>query len=446
MKLSMYNKILGTNDENLYILYNSITDIAFLINKKVKETLEMGEFSKLGKERIKRFQDAGIIIADNINELEIARKVHENAFHDCTFMQFTIATTYACNLSCFYCYQRHEDFYTKSMDKETSERVIRFIKNQVTKNNSRGFAITLYGGEPFLNFVEGFRIIESLHKWAKKAGKAFFANACTNGTLLTKDIVKKMKKHSLIDPKFPTFIVTLDGPKEIHDTIKFYKGGKGSFDDIINNLKIVKKAKLPFVIKFNVHFKNYVHVKNLVDDLIKMGFKGAQITTSIMVPIFAKLANSELDFPEVPNPHRVIIELEKYAIKRGLQIFNEAVLYRGCNCKNLTDGAYVIDPYGDVYKCWTLMGQQEHKVGTIDNNGYIKNFRSCLLAKRDLFSIEKCKKCPNLLICGGNCAAFCYLTTGKYQSAICMPNPLIDHIVKVRLRRKYPSKLKNLIY
>jgi uncharacterized protein len=446
MRLSIYNKILDTNDENSYVLCNLLRGSTFIIDKEVKGILENGDFEDLGSKKVKQFLDEGILVSDEVDELELARKAYENALHDWSIIHFTVATTYDCNLSCYYCYQSHQDFYAKSMSKETSEKTIKFIKNKVTENNSKALSITLYGGEPLLNFNEGLRIIKDLHKWAMKSGKGFFVSACTNGTLLTKDVVDAIKKYSLVHPVFPTFIVTLDGPREIHDKIKFYKDARGSFDDIIKNLKIVKKAKLPFVIKFNLDHQNYEYAKDLVDDLASMGFEGDRIVTTIMKDVFTKVSNPKAEFPDIRDTLNFIIELEKYAIKKGLRVFHEAIGYNGVNCKNLTDSAYIIDPYGDLYKCWTLMGQQEYKIGTIDENGQIQNYKPYLLSQRNIFAIPKCRKCPNLPICGGNCATFCYLTTGNPQSAICMPDSLVNHIVKVRARNNHPSKLSKLVY
>ena len=91
------------------------------------------------------------------------------------------------------------------------------------------------------------------------------------------------------------------------------------------------------------------------------------------------------------------------------------------------------------------MGQAEHKIGSLDGGGHIKDRRPCLLTQRDIFTIKKCRQCIYLPICGGNCVAFAYLKQGTYLSTECLPAFTFDHWIRTYLKQKYPDKVGKLI-
>jgi uncharacterized protein len=63
-------------------------------------------------------------------------------------------------------------------------------------------------------------------------------NLITNGTLIDKHI-DTIKKHNY------RLQISLDGPKELHDKNRIYRGSdKGSFDDIIKNIQLCKENKI----------------------------------------------------------------------------------------------------------------------------------------------------------------------------------------------------------
>lgn len=453
MKLSVYNKILETNEEDRYILYNTLWDSAFIVDGDAREALEgVKGRESLDATEVKALVDNDILVEDDVDELELVRKYYDNAVNDCTAMQFTVATTYDCNLCCPYCYQSHDNqshdsFYKGYMNEKVGERTIKFIKNKVMEEDAKTIYVTLYGGEPLLNIKEGLRIIRALYPWAKENDREFYPTTCTNGTLLTREIIDVMKDNTIIAsehvPPLGQHILTLDGTKEIHNKIKKYRDGSGSFDDVIPALKMVREAGVPFTIKFNLYGESYKSAKKLIDELIEMGFKGDQLVISSMSNVFTGVA-SESNFPEMPGDQ--YIELNNYAREKGLKVYIDLLPPKCVRCKTLTNSAYVIDPYGDIYKCWTLMGQVEHKIGSLDDDGYIKDHRPCILAQRDIFAIKKCRRCIYLPICGGNCASFAYLKYGTNQSAECTPNVTFDHWIRTYLKQKYPDKFEKLIY
>ncbi len=68
-----------------------------------------------------------------------------------------------------------------------------------------------------------------------------------NGTLLTDEIIKFMKDNEV------SLLISMDGPKEIHDKNRVFSNGMGSFDKIMNNINKIK-VKFPEYVEKNVGF------------------------------------------------------------------------------------------------------------------------------------------------------------------------------------------------
>lgn len=106
------------------------------------------------------------------------------------FKEIMLMVTEDCNYNCKYCYQTKENKY---MNWLTAKRAILFFLNLPTLPQSYQFLF--YGGEPLLNFElikKSVFFIEEKNELLNK--KANFA-ITTNGSLLTKKILKFLNEH-----------------------------------------------------------------------------------------------------------------------------------------------------------------------------------------------------------------------------------------------------------
>ena len=76
--------------------------------------------------------------------------------------------------------------------------------------------------------------------------------------------------------------------------------------------------------------------------------------------------------------------------------------------------AYVIDPEGYIYKCWSDVGLENRRIGDLRNG--IKNFDivAQFMTGSDKFSDKKCLDCSFIPICEGSCNLYrvCFLEKG----------------------------------
>jgi uncharacterized protein len=95
-------------------------------------------------------------------------------------------------------------------------------------------------------------------------------------------------------------------------------------------------------------------------------------------------------------------------------------LHRTSFCMISTENSVVVDPIGDVYKCYDEAGRPEHRVGEI-TNGFLHYFEDKLARSlsRNVATIPQCRTCSMALVCGGECGAFSKAKYGDYFTPYC---------------------------
>ncbi len=139
-------------------------------------------------------------------------------------------------MQCKYCYYQSEMNYNPG---EMDEEILESIVKRVAESNFEKAEFIWHGGEPLTRGIDFFRNLIKLQK-KHLTGKAFSNNVQTNGTLLTKEFLQLFKENNF------SIGISLDGIQDTHDEYRIYKNGKGTFDDIIINIKEMEKAGLEY--------------------------------------------------------------------------------------------------------------------------------------------------------------------------------------------------------
>jgi uncharacterized protein len=113
--------------------------------------------------------------------------------------------------------------------------------------------IAWQGGEPTLMGLEFFqRSVELAEKYQKPRTQISYSMQ-TNGTKLDDAWGAFLKENNFLVG------ISIDGPREIHDRYRVDKGGRGSFDQVIRGLEVLKKHQVDFNILCTVHAGNGDH-------------------------------------------------------------------------------------------------------------------------------------------------------------------------------------------
>ncbi len=146
----------------------------------------------------------------------------------------------ACNLDCEYCFYLEKQALFAAGEKcRMPENVLSaFIAGYISQP-APVVEFVWQGGEPTLLGIDFFRRVVELQKPFSKS-KKITNSLQTNGTLLTDEWCRFLKKHNFMVG------VSLDGPKEIHDRYRKDRKGRGTFDEVMRGLLLLQKHKVEY--------------------------------------------------------------------------------------------------------------------------------------------------------------------------------------------------------
>lgn len=162
----------------------------------------------------------------------------------------TLQVTQQCNFRCSYCTYSTGDgiiqrgHSSKSMSIQTAKQAVDFFKKRVRHRSK--INIGYYGGEPLIEWP----LIKEVTKYAQKCleGKELTFSMTTNATLLTEEMARFFTENHF------SLLISLDGPKEIHDRSRRFAGnGEGTFDSVIAKIEEMKRKVPGFqdILSFN---------------------------------------------------------------------------------------------------------------------------------------------------------------------------------------------------
>lgn len=205
----------------------------------------------------------------------------------------TLQVTQNCNLRCQYCpytgnYYTNRVHNDKKMSFAMAKKGVDFLASHSRYTNE--VAISFYGGEPLLEI----ELISEVMAYAKSLfkHKELIFSITTNGTLMTDRIMQLLSENKV------RLLFSLDGPESVHDVNRKYASGKGSFKDVLKNIKHLKDT-------FPDYFREFVAINTVMDnnvDIMQIDefysseetFSGVLVQTTITNPAYVKEDTEDL--------------------------------------------------------------------------------------------------------------------------------------------------------
>lgn len=202
--------------------------------------------------------------------------------------QLTLNVTESCNLRCEYCtysgvYYNQRRHGRLNMPWSTAKQAIDFFLKK--SNAARDKAISFYGGEPLLAFDFIKECVNYVRSHSLRRMPLF--NLTTNGTILTQEMLDFFRRNDFY------VLISLDGPKKIHDAYRKTISGKGSFEGITKNLRVIKKYQPAYYrrnISFNVIIRGPADVRKIAAFFQKEDFRNNRVQVAGVETAFAKTA------------------------------------------------------------------------------------------------------------------------------------------------------------
>ena len=160
-----------------------------------------------------------------------------------------------CNLDCEYCFfLSKEMLYPGSRFRMAEELQETYIR-QLLEAHQRApeVVVAWQGGEPTIMGLDFFRRSIELQREYAKPGQRILNTLQTNGTLLDDEWGAFLKENEFLVG------ISIDGPREIHDTYRVSKGGKPTFDRVIRGLEHLKAHGVDWNVLTTLHAANGDH-------------------------------------------------------------------------------------------------------------------------------------------------------------------------------------------
>lgn len=295
--------------------------------------------------------------------------------------------TFSCNFRCPYCIvssTEHESVCHEvfPLEKELIE-MASWLKKYVINHGLKKLTIELFGGEPMVGFDQNVVFLKELNS-IKEQGVELVVNMISNCYLLTEE-----KLAVLTGLGLKNIQCTIDGPKRIHDQRRIQANGEGSFDQIIENLKMLARKHIDFTIRINIDEENAPYICELIEYLHELGFhKVGQIG---LAPVDPPIEDGAL----TGHTKETMSYMEK--IYRCLADHQFRFLMWETFCGNGLRDFFVICPDGKLYNCPSYAGMKGYEVGDVFENGFYEN------RKKVHELSEHCYDCSLVGVCAGGC-------------------------------------------
>lgn len=305
----------------------------------------------------------------------------EPDYYDTSLVKLRLEISHLCNGRCKYCL-----VYGNNVEKAEVLDIKKDWKNITSEDWFKNIkTIFIIGGEPLLHFEEINYIIDNFD------GRISFS---TNGTLLTKEMVKKFSKSNV------HVYISLDGPNFEDNINRVYINQEYMYPDIIKGIDLLRQYNVPFGIFMVANFDTIHNAKNMILELDK---KYMPTRIGYSLPHWTKDYN---DVDLAKEFRDVMIELYKNRLDIRAEIPQLSWrLNPICDgkIKKFSCGLHTtqttILPDKSRIRCSKIDNEQDNLKQIITNDMLDKN-SPIELAKNEN---SQCANCIALASCGGGC-------------------------------------------
>jgi uncharacterized protein len=445
MQASMFNVRVPLESRDEVFLMNTFTDAQLIVSRDVVDLLDRVDrfdpATDTEREALEQLVENGFVVTDRATERDGLKNFFSAVREDTDTLKVTILTTLQCNFACDYCIQGDHGDYNKGaakMSMEMAGRLATWMEGRLDAITPQRLVITYFGGEPLLNMPVVYYLSERMHASCAARGVQMLINIITNGLLMTREMVERLNPLGLNGIK-----ITLDGDREAHDQSRPLRGGQGTFDKIVANVRAVADLtqiavggnfemetadSYPALLDFlaaqdfasrisKVNFKPVIREKKVAAakgmiPLTVVGVEGKPLNGACMTSAGTGVARVCDSCNFVDDKMSYLREETK---KRGFATSDG--VHNG-PCEIHKGHAYTVGPEGSLFACPGFAGEALQSTGHID--GREDAFRTQAMRNFEkLAAWEMCHDCAFIPVCAGGCTVASHNELGDLHAPNC---------------------------
>ncbi len=425
-----YNIVLDVNSGSVHVVDDIVYDVLPVMERKLGENVtDLSEITAAAAAELSYPEEE---LREAVEELlalkEEGSLFTEDIYRDYIFdfknrqtvvKALCLHIAHDCNLACRYCFAEEGEYHGRRalMSFEVGRKALDFLVRN--SGNRVNLEVDFFGGEPLMNW----QVVKDLVAYGRSLEepwhKKFRFTLTTNGILLNDEV------QEFVNKEMANVVLSIDGRKEVHDRMRPFRGGQGSYDIVVP--KYQKLAESRNQTNYYVRGTFTRHNLDFASDVMHLADLGFE---QISVEPVVASENEEYAIRREDVP-RILEEYDKLAVElirrkkegKGVNFFHFMIDLEGgpCVAKRLSGCGsgteyLAVTPWGDFYPCHQFVGQEEFLMGNVDE-GILRtdirdNFKSC-----NVYAKEKCKECFARFYCSGGCAANSYNFHGNINDA-----------------------------
>ncbi|HEY2432640.1 MAG TPA: radical SAM protein [Vicinamibacterales bacterium] len=453
MQPSMFNVRVPLDDGHGgdVFLMNTFTDAQIIVSRDVVDLLDRLETGSSAapedpatsadeRDALTELATHGFVVPTRDGERRDLRQFFQDVRESTDTLKVTVLTTLQCNFACDYCIQGDHGDYNKQaakMSLETAARVAEWVERRLDAIAPRRLILTFFGGEPLLNMPVLYDLAERLHQACTERGVDIVLNIITNGLLMSREMVERLNPLGLNGIK-----ITLDGDRDAHNRSRPLRGGQGTFDRIVANVREVAHLTR-IAVGGNFNMDDVDSYPALLDFLAEQDF-ASRLSKVLFKPVIReKTAQSRGIIPltvlgsegkplngacmtsagtgvsRVCDSCNFVDEkmafLREETKKRG---FPTADGVHMGPCEIHKSHAHTIGPDGSLFACPGFAGEALQSTGHIDDRQ--EDYRT--QAQRNfeqLAAWQQCHDCAFIPVCAGGCTVAAHNELGDMHAPNC---------------------------
>ncbi len=405
MKLSKFNTSIFHKGKFIY--HNSLTQQFLLLEPLLMDLLNAAKdehniqgIEEVHEELYKSLMSNGFIVSKETDEIQKVRDLIKEVDNQEDSYHLMVNPTMNCNFNCWYCYETH--IKGSKTSPGTLQKITNYVENIMTnKPGLKRFILSFFGGEPLLYFNDVvLPLMQYTYHAAKRHNLELGVSFTTNGFLINEEMVDHFLKYNVTGLQ-----ISFDGNKEQHDQTRYVSKSRGSYDVIVQNIKLlVHNNNINVTLRINYTEKNLIGLDDILESFSNLNFEERQKITLSMNKVWQE-SNQNLGDQ--------VIDFKERATTFGFAIpdaFEGNRVRNSCYADKRNQS--VINYNGDVYKCNARDFTKENREGVLLEDDILWNHKMEDRMSAKLKN-KLCLECSILPICGGGCSQQALEYAGK---------------------------------
>ena len=417
-----YDIVLDVNSGAIHVVDDVTYDVIALYEGHTREEIVNSLRERYPETEVEEALDEVQMLVDN--EELFTKDTYENYIMDfkkrpTVVKALCLHIAHDCNLACQYCFAEEGEYHGRRalMSFEVGKKALDFLI--ANSGNRRNLELDFFGGEPLMNWQVVKDLVAYGREQEKLHDKKFRFTLTTNGVLLNDEVMEFCNRE------MGNVVLSIDGRKEVHDKMRPFRKGAGSYDLIVPKFQQFAESRHQDKYYVRGTFTHYnLDFSEDVLHLADLGFKQISVEPVVAEPK-EPYAIREEDLPKLFEEYdKLAVEMiRRHKSGEDFNFFHFMIDLEGgpCVAKRLSGCGsgteyLAVTPWGDFYPCHQFVGNEKFLLGNVDegilNTDIRDEFKCC-----NVYAKEKCRKCFARFYCSGGCAANAYNFSGDICGA-----------------------------